>query len=154
MLDIGGDLIFFICNLLLMQGLNQLNIICTQVLTCSSILPPPPGGIFLLEKSSINNIIKITDNEIYFQMLKITDRNLTILHKIFVLLSLFALGVALYDFIKGNTDTFQIHNFITFIIIAFIFKFYYVIMYCCKKIDTINTEERARQLRTGEIHDK
>lgn len=83
-----------------------------------------------------------------------TDRTLTILHKFFVVLSLFALAVGLYDFIKGNTDTFRIGSFVTFILLSYICKFYYVIMYWAKRIDSLNTEERERQLRSGEMKEK
>lgn len=83
-----------------------------------------------------------------------TDRTLKILHKFFVVLSIFALSVGLYDFVKGNTETMKIGSFVTFIVLSYICKYYYVIVYWSKRIDIINTQERERQLRSGEMKEK
>ncbi|WP_436897607.1 hypothetical protein [Acinetobacter gyllenbergii] len=86
--------------------------------------------------------------------LKITDRCLNFLFYIFLVAGFFAIGIELKNFLRVDDKQIELKPAFTFLFWAFFAKYFYAIQYWLKKLDSINSEERSRQLSTGEIKEK
>ena len=86
--------------------------------------------------------------------LKITDRCLTILFYLFLVLAVVSILGEIYENFTDVGNRIDLRSTYTFIVFAFLAKYQYAIQYWLRKIDKVNVEERKRQLRIGEIEEK
>jgi len=65
----------------------------------------------------------------------------------FWLLTIWSIGMALYNKYMGYSDSIDIGPTFTFMFFAFFAKYQYAIQYWLNRLEIINTQEREKQLR-------
>ena len=65
----------------------------------------------------------------------------------FLLLAIGSIGVTLYEKYMGYAESIDMGPTFTFMFFAFFAKYQYAIQYWLSKLETINTQERNRQLK-------
>lgn len=63
------------------------------------------------------------------------------------LLAIWSISLILYDKYMGYSESIDMRPTFTFIFFAFFAKYQYTIQYWLNKLETINTQEREKQLR-------
>jgi len=66
----------------------------------------------------------------------------------FWLLTMWSIGMALYNKYMGHSENIDMGPTFTFMFFAFFSKYQYAIQYWLSQLETINTQERTRQLKT------
>lgn len=74
------------------------------------------------------------------------DRFLKLSSFLFMLLTLFSIGVAIYEKYMGHAETIELRSAFVFMFFTFLAKYNYAIQYWMQRLEDINHAERKRQL--------